>query len=192
MSMKVKWLACISGAALLTVGVAAFFGISAGSKGGLIGEGVYRIQADIECDDFIYLDDEAIALSDASGYNTELRAQALEAAELVNQIRESRGVQPLTWDSNLESVSAVRSEECSMSFSHVRPSGKAWNTVNSKIQGGENLAFGFDNAQDAVDAWMGSPTHADNITYSQFTKGAIAIYQADDGTMYWAQEFGYK
>lgn len=191
MNMRFKWIAGISVATLLVVSTAAYFGVNAGKDCGLIGEGVYRIKADIECDGFVYLDDEAIALSDASADNTELRAQALEAANLINDIRVNSGAAPLVWDTNLESVSAVRSQECSMSFSHTRPSGKPWNSVNSRIQGGENLAYGFDSAQDAVNAWMDSPTHADNITYPSFTRGAIAIYQTDDGTMYWAQEFGY-
>ena len=189
--MKKKLIACVTAVGVLVVAVAAYFGINAGNKSGLIEEGAFVARADIENATVFYLDDEAIALSDASGYNTELRAMALEASNLINDIRTDAGLNPLNWDSNLETVSAVRSEECSQSFSHTRPSGKAWNTVNSKIQGGENLAYGFSNASDAVDAWMASATHADNITYSEFTCAAIAIYQTDDGTMYWAQEFGY-
>lgn len=188
---KKKLVALCTAAGLLIVGVAAYFGFNSSGPSGLSDEGAFRSKADIESDTVFYLDDEMIALSDASGYNTELRAQALEAANLINDIRMSAGAQPLVWDSNLESVSAVRSEECSISFSHKRPGGSAWNTVNSRIQGGENLAFGFDNAQDAVNAWMGSPTHADNITYPEFTRAAISIYQTDDGTCYWAHEFGY-
>ena len=46
--------------------------------------------------------------------------------------------------------------EDSTGFSHTRPNGKAWYTVNSKIQGGENLAYGFDNSSEGLDAWMKS------------------------------------
>ena len=189
--MKKKLIAGICAGGLLIVAVAAYFGINVGNKSGLLEESAFRAKAAIDADTVFYLDDEAIALSDASGYNTELRAQALEAANLINGIRLASGSEPLVWDENLESVSAVRSKECSSVFSHQRPSGQAWNTVNSRIQGGENLAFGFDTAQDAVDAWMASPTHADNITYPEFTRAAISIYQTDDGTCYWAHEFGY-
>ena len=90
-----------------------------------------------------------------------------------------------------ESTSSVRSQECSVSFSHTRPNGKAWYTVNSNIQGGENLAYGFNDADSATEAWMNSPTHRDNILYPDFEKIAISVYVTDDGTAYWAQEFGY-
>lgn len=141
--------------------------------------------------DVFYFDSEAVALSNASDVDAGLRAVALEANNLVNEEREAVGLDNLKWDQNLETVSHVRAKECSEKFSHTRPSGKQWYTVNSKIQGGENLAFGFDTAEDAVEAWMNSPTHRDNILYDEFTKVAISIYQDDEGTCYWAQEYGY-
>lgn len=141
--------------------------------------------------DVIYLDSEAIALSNASDSDTGLRAEALEAFKQINDIRSEVGLDELSWNQNLESVSDVRAEECDESFSHTRPNGKQWNTVNSQIQGGENLAFGFDTAEDAVNAWMDSPTHKDNILYEDFNSGSISIYQNDNGTNYWANEFSY-
>lgn len=157
----------------------------------LLENSAFRSLAEIEADDVVYLDDEAIALSDASDTNTALRAEALKAYNMVNDLREDAGLDSLKWDSNLESTSSVRSQECSISFSHTRPNGKAWYTVNSNIQGGENLAFGFDDAKSATDAWMNSPTHKENILYPDFEKVAISVYVTDDGTAYWAQEFGY-
>ena len=139
----------------------------------------------------VYLDSEAIALSNTSDADTGLRAVALEAFNQVNDIRAQAGLNKLTWDQNLETTSSVRAKECSQKFSHTRPNGKAWYTVNSKIQGGENLAFGFDTADDAVEAWMNSPTHKDNILYDEFTGGSISIYQDDSGVCYWANEFKY-
>lgn len=141
--------------------------------------------------DIIYLDNEAIALSSASDADTGLRSEALEAFGQINDIRAEAGLDELSWNQNLETVSSVRAKECEVKFSHTRPNGQQWYTVNSKLQGGENLAFGFDTADDAVDAWMNSPTHKDNILYDEFTNGSISIYQSDDGTCYWANEFGY-
>ena len=134
-------------------------------------------------------DDEAIALAESSN-DTGLRAEAIEASNMVNEIREDAGLDPLVWDANLETVADVRANEISENFSHTRPNGKQWYTVNSKIQGGENLAYGFDNAEDVVDAWMNSPTHRDNILYDEFEKVAISIYE-ENGTYYWAQQYGY-
>ena len=116
---------------------------------------------------------------------------ALDALDGINAERAANGLKALKWDGNLEATSSVRAQECEVSFSHTRPNGKPWYTVNSKVQGGENLAYGFDSAVEAVDAWMNSPTHAETILWPEFTKCSISIYAADDGTYYWAQEFGY-
>lgn len=135
------------------------------------------------------LDDQAIALAD-SFTSTSLRSEAFEAYNMVNEIREDNGVNTLVWNQNLEEVANVRSKEISESFSHTRPDGKPWYSVNSNIQGGENLAYGYNDAEKVVDAWMDSPTHKDNILYEDFTKMAISIYE-DNGTYYWSQEYGY-
>ena len=189
--MKKKVLAGIVALGVLVASVSTVVIYRNGSNVGILEENALRTAAEIEADDVIYLDDEAIALSDASDTNTALRAEALKAYNLVNEEREEEGLDDLTWDSNLESTSSVRSQECSVSFSHTRPNGKAWYTVNSNIQGGENLAYGYDDADSANEAWMNSPTHRDNILYPDFEKVAISVYVSDDGTTYWAQEFGY-
>ena len=186
-----KLIAVLAVAGTLAIGGAAYFGLAGGHATGLLEEDAFRAVADIQNEKVSYLDSEAVALSESSENDAGLRAVAMEASNLVNEERAAYGLSGLKWDQNLETVSHVRAQECSVKFSHTRPSGKQWYTVNSKIQGGENLAFGFDTAQDAVDAWMNSPTHRDNILYDEFEKVAISIYQDDDGTCYWAQEYGY-
>lgn len=162
----------------------ALFGCS-----GIDNDGTKRTAMDIKEDKFVYLDNEAIALAESAN-DTGLRAEALEAYNEVNEIRVEEGLDELSWDKNLETVANVRAKECSQNFSHTRPNGSQWYTVNSKIQGGENLAYGFDNAKDCVDAWMASPTHRDNILYDDFEKVAISIYE-ENGVYYWAQAYGY-
>ena len=186
-----KLIAGLVAAGVLAVSVAAYFGINSGNKTGLLEEDAFRAVADINNEGVTYLESEAVALANLSESDTGLRKVAIDAYNQVNDERASAGLSGLKWDQNLETVSAVRAKECSQKFSHTRPNGSQWYTVNSKIQGGENLAFGFDTAGDAVEAWMNSPTHRDNILYDEFTKVAIAIYQDDDGTCYWAQEYGY-
>lgn len=188
--MKKKIIAGIVAAGVVIASVSTI-AIYNSNNSGVLDENAFRASADIAADEVVYLDDEAIALSDASDSNTVLRAEALKAYNNVNAEREAAGLDALTWDSNLESTSSVRSQECSVSFSHTRPNGKAWYTVNSNIQGGENLAYGFNDADSATEAWMNSPTHRDNILYPDFEKIAISVYVTDDGTAYWAQEFGY-
>lgn len=174
--------------AILIIAYVAVISVLPFAFGGNIDDGAVRYKSN---GDMYYFDPEAVALSSASDLDTGLRAEAIEANSLINEIRAEAGLNDLEWDQNLETVSHVRAKESSEKFSHTRPDGKQWYTVNSKIQGGENLAFGFNDAEDAVDAWMESPTHKDNILYDEFTKSAIAIYQDDDGTCYWTQQFGY-
>ena len=186
-----KLIAGLAAIGLLAVSAAAYFGMNSGTQGGLLEEDAFRALADIQNEKVTYLDSEAVALSNASDMDTGLRAQALEAYNQVNEQRASAGLKNLKWDQNLETVSNVRAKEASQKFSHTRPNGSQWCTVNSKIQGGENLAFGYDDADQATDAWMNSPTHRENILYPDFNKIAIGIYQNDEGTNYWAQEYGY-
>lgn len=150
----------------------------------------FRSISDLETEP-LYLDNEAMALADSSN-NTGLREKALEASNLINDIREENGLETLDWDINLETVADVRANEISDVFSHTRPNGKAWSTVNSKIQGGENLAFGYDTPEEVVDAWMDSQSHKENILYPDFEKGAIAIYEDENSNiLYWNQQFSY-
>lgn len=189
--MKKKVLAGVIALGVILVPVLSYILTSSNGSSGLLEDNAVRTLAEIESDDVVLMDDEAIALADASGANTALRSEAIKAFNMVNDQRSAAGLDSLTWNGNLESVAAVRAEEASVSFSHTRPNGKAWYSVNSKIMAGENLAFGFDDAGSALKAWMNSPTHKENILWPEFTEIAIAIYQTDDGTFYWSQEFGY-
>ena len=189
--MKKKVLAGIVAVGVLVASISTIAIYNSNNGTGLLDENAFRASADIAADEVIFLDDEAIALSDASDSNTALRSEALKAYNNVNAERNAAGLSSLKWDANLESASSVRAQECSVSFSHTRPNGRPWYTVNSKIMGGENLAYGYYDANSAVDAWMDSPTHRENILWPEFTKVAISVYAADDGTYYWAQEFGY-
>ena len=160
-------------------------------RGATDDESAIRSAEAISLEEVHYFDAEAVALADSSGDSASLRSEALRAYNLVNEERERAGLNPLTWDGNLESTSDVRAIECAREFSHTRPNGDPWYTVNSEIMGGENLAYGYDNAKDVLRGWMESPTHRENILYPSFTKVAISVYRDDDGVCYWAQEFGY-
>ena len=84
----------------------------------------------------------------------------------------------------------VRAQEIVGTWSHTRPNGSDWYTVNSSIMYGENLAKGYSSASDCVAAWMASPTHRENVLYADFRTCGIAIYE-QGGAWYWAEEFGY-
>ena len=151
-------------------------------------------------DGTVWFDEEAVALAGSvrkAGMSEaelaradELRAMAIDALDIVNAKRAENGLATLNWSNGLESCAMVRATEAASKFSHTRPNGKDWYTVNSELMWGENLAKGYDSAQSVVDAWMASPTHAANILAGDFTTCSIAVYETK-GKVYFAQEFGY-
>lgn len=119
--------------------------------------------------------------------STEL-ALAQEAFRLVNEQRAAAGLSALTWDDDLYEGAKVRAQEASVCWSHTRPDGSACFTVSDKCHG-ENLASGYSSASKAVSGWMGSQGHKENILRSEFTVGAMAVYN-DNGCLYWCNLFG--
>lgn len=138
----------------------------------------------------IYINDPEIPLSSTIGYNTYYTQLALETFNELNDIRQDNGLAPLQWDDSLKAASMIRAKECSIKWSHTRPNGQSYWTADSKHIYGENLAYGYETADEALEAWMQSPTHKANILDNEFTTMAISVYMTEDGTYYWANEFG--
>lgn len=141
--------------------------------------------------DSIYIDDEAIALAGEATSSEAAVAAASVAFDLVNQKRAAAGLGTLAWSEPLTQAARVRAQELVQLFSHDRPNGTAWYTVDSSVMYGENLAKLYYTGDSVVDAWMASPTHAANIMDGGFKTCGIAVFQADNGQWFWAQEFGY-
>jgi len=122
---------------------------------------------------------------------TAFAQNALEEQALakVNEIRIANGLSAVQHSASLETTSDIRADEITSYFSHTRPDGSAWYTVNADLQYGENLAEGYNSADEVVSAWMASPTHRENILRSDFTTCAISTTTVN-GRTYWAQEFG--
>lgn len=162
---------------------------------GEIGETAVSRELTEKDEGITYIDDEAVGLANsvisADPAQGNYREEAQKAFQRINDLRAEQGLAPLAWSSELESTSSVRVVEATQSFSHTRPDGSDWWTVNSNVMYGENLARGYNTAADAVSGWMASPTHAANIMKADFKTMAISVYQGSDGKWYWAQEFGY-
>lgn len=109
---------------------------------------------------------------------------------LMNQVRVQNGLAVLVWNTALEHAAQVRAKEAATKWSHTRPDGSDFWTVDPEVQYGENLAKNYKTADKAYEAWMKSPTHAENIMDAKYRTVAIAIHQADNGQWYWAEEFG--
>ncbi|MBO4457319.1 MAG: CAP domain-containing protein [Butyrivibrio sp.] len=139
----------------------------------------------------IYIDDGAIALA-GSASSSQASIQACAAVfDLINQERASKGLPALAWSDALTTAAQVRATEIQTEFSHTRPGGDPFWTVDSNVQYGENLAKLYPTADTVFTAWMNSPTHAANIMDGGYKTVGIALCYADDGSPYWAQEFGY-
>ena len=105
-------------------------------------------------DGTVWFDEEAVALAGSvrkAGMSEaelaradELRAMAIDALDIVNAKRAENGLAALNWSNGLESCAMVRATEAASKFSHTRPNGKDWYTVNSELMWGENLAKGYD------------------------------------------------
>ncbi len=68
----------------------------------------------------------------------------------------------------------------------VTRAGYKWKTI------GENLASGVMTPEEAVNGWVGSPHHCENLMSSRFTQMAIAyaVNPSSNGGIYWTQVFG--
>lgn len=119
-------------------------------------------------------------------------ASAAQVFEALNAARASQGLSALTWDETLSACAAVRAQEISVCFSHSRPDGSAWFTVNPDVQYGENLMY-TTYAADAwtvLNTWASSPAHYALFFDPFYRTAAVARYESG-GCNYWVIEFGY-
>ncbi len=141
-------------------------------------------------DGAIYIDDKMLALAGEIQTAQALTDASQQALSLVNDERGKVGIGALSWNVALANAALVRATELPTAFSHTRPNGSEWWTVDSNTMYGENLAKLYNDAVSVVAAWMASPTHKENIMDGGFTSCGISIYD-NGGSLYWAQEFGY-
>ncbi len=185
---RITIIACISLALILIAVSIAYFAGAGKSAGDLLDTAARRTGE--PADGMVYIEPDMAALAGELSGTVESQAVARAAFDQVNKARASAGLGSLTWNNGLEQASAVRAVECSQVWSHNRPDGSEYWTVNSNLVYGENLAKGYSSAEQAFNAWMASPTHKDNILFGGFKTGAIAIHIVN-GQWYWANEFGY-
>lgn len=96
---------------------------------------------------------------------------AIEAVEYLNQLRREAGLHDLVMDENLVESAITRASECSVYYSHTRPSGEGYPTAcpsDSRYPSStysENILWGTAKVspQRAIQAWRDSPTHYANM-----------------------------
>ena len=120
--------------------------------------------------------------------------------DLINQKRAEMGLKPLTWNDDLEKIARGHSEDMAEFdyFSHRGLDGKAvsdradsaglskWRSI------GENIAFnrGYqDPIAKAVDLWLNSPSHKNNLLSASWKESAVGVAITEDGSYYFTQVF---
>lgn len=105
-----------------------------------------------------------------------------DAVALVNQKRAERGLPGLTYDSGaLQQAVNARAVEISANFAHSRNGGPWYTVLNefavSYSTGAENIYYQYGSSYvDAVNGWISSPGHMQNMMNGNYTRVAIGQY----------------
>jgi uncharacterized YkwD family protein len=127
---------------------------------------------------------------------TEINKLENEVVALVNQERAKLGLAPLKQNLKLSNVARYKSEDMrdKKYFSHTSPTyGSPFDMMKQfgidYMAAGENIAMGQPTAASVMNAWMNSPGHKANILSKDFTEIGVGVAKAQDGTIYWTQQF---
>lgn len=122
------------------------------------------------------------------------------AFELINSERQRRGLRPLVMDGSLTRLARYHSENMARGgyLSHTDRQGRDlrgradelglrnWKAI------AENIAYnqGYkDPTAFAVERWMVSEKHRENIVSDEYTHAGVGVVRAQDGTYYFTQVF---
>lgn len=101
---------------------------------------------------------------------------------LTNQQRQSNSLYPLTESSILDQAAVGKASDMFSKnyWAHIAPDGTTpWVFIKGAgynyIYAGENLARGYNSAQDVVNAWMASPEHRQNMLSSHYQNVGFAV-----------------
>lgn len=125
-----------------------------------------------------------------------------EVIRLINEQRAGQGLGPLVENGVLSQAALAKGTDMLNKdyWAHVSPEGtEPWaflTTVGYTYRfAGENLARDFSNPTSAVDAWMASPSHKENIMSAKYKETGVAVIEGDLGgvdTTLIVQFFGTK
>lgn len=146
----------------------------------------------------------------AQSYVTHCSVDAAEALRRINAARaagHSCGwhrmppAPPLRWDGTLQSVAAAHSNDMARRnyFDHRSPEGR---TVRDRVARtgyktklvGENLAGGDAQVRGAIQGWLDSPPHCQNMMDAQFSEVAVACVgrRGSQWGTYWTMVLGRR
>lgn len=107
---------------------------------------------------------------------------------LTNQKRVEEGLSPLTQNAQLTQAALAKGQHMLEYdyWAHIAPDGtEPWKFISSAGYtyrfAGENLARDFSSATSAVEAWMTSPSHRENLLSAKYSDIGIAVVEGDLG-----------
>ncbi|MFG3435660.1 CAP domain-containing protein [Nonomuraea sp. NPDC047897] len=122
---------------------------------------------------------------------------ASRVVSLTNAARARKGCRPLRVDAGLTRSARAHSLEMARSgrFAHDSPDGSSpWERMERagyRAGAAENIGRGYTSPEEAVDGWLASPAHRQNILNCRIR--AIGVGVADGpGGPWWTQDFGYS
>jgi len=137
------------------------------------------------------IEDYTINLNLAKETNWEM---AEEITYYINQHRDSIGLNPIEVDQQHGSAYAVEHTKYMIAVENMNHDNFYYRQQALIYQGaekvGENVAFGYQDGQSVVRAWLNSPTHKRNIE-GDYTHSGFGIMPNANGTYYFTQLF-YK
>jgi len=118
------------------------------------------------------------------GYAANISIQ--EVVDMTNKKRTEVGLSTLNYNAQLSAAAKAKGEHMLQNdyWAHIAPDGtEPWKFFNdsgySYRYAGENLARDFSSAAAAIDAWMASPSHKDNMLSSKYREIGIAVVEGD-------------
>lgn len=118
-------------------------------------------------------------------------SQEYELLYLINELRISEGLYPVSRFSALDEAAKVRAEELGEVYSHRRPDGSDCFSVLDEFSipyhtAAENIASGSRTARDVMDVWYESDGHRMSMLDGSFRHAGIGYESRGN---YWAQIF---
>lgn len=121
-----------------------------------------------------------------------------DVVTMTNQRRHANGCGQLAVDRELTLASVRQSFYMARTglFSHVWRDGTTF-VARSRAAGysqpsGENIAWGYRNAAEVIEAWMDSPSHRSNMLNCSAHSIGTGVVYGINGIPYYTQVFGYE
>jgi len=111
---------------------------------------------------------------------------------LVNEHRESKGLEKLTRNTTADNLAITHSKymisQDKISHDHFKARSEDLKRNENAKRTGENVAYGYNTAKKVVTAWLNSSGHKENIE-GNFTHTGIAAVENSEGTYFFTQLF---